>query len=171
MLLREVCRKGRGFYCSRVLVFAKIPRSPRHLTVVCGLEVSLVMDISPNRCVRLCVEIGLPCPLAACVMLLVCRPSNSLPEMLVGFPLLIAYAYAFGIVPSLLYAGLMEIWFGLKLDRRCGSVATVIFSGLLGAASGFSIQLVTTQATGGLPLVSVGGIVGLGVGVILRRYP
>lgn len=127
------------------------------------------MIFSRERSIRICVELGAPSPLAAFLIIITRSTSDSLSGILLGFPFFVMTAYAFGILPSILYAFLMEVWFEKNLHSRIGLLATVVFSAILGAGSGFSIQAVALQETGFTYFTSIGGIVGLIVGLFLFR--
>jgi hypothetical protein len=49
-----------------------------------------------------------------------------------GFIPLIFMLYLIGIIPSLIYMGLMEFWFRMGMHRCCGLFCTVILSAVLG---------------------------------------
>jgi hypothetical protein len=71
----------------------------------------------------------------------------------------LAFAYAFAIVPSPVYAFLMEIWLRRNVRNRLGTVSP---SSLLGAAAGCAIMLASEA-----PVVWIGTLVGLILGAIL----
>lgn len=128
------------------------------------------MVLSKERSFRLCVELAAPSPLAALLIVITRSTSDSLATVILGFPMFVMLAYAFGILPSILYAFLMELWFEKNLHSRCGLLATMIFSGILGAAAGYAIQIFPVQDKGFTYFITIGGIVGLIVGSFLFRY-
>jgi hypothetical protein len=50
---------------------------------------------------------------------------------------MLIFAYLFGLVPSFLYAVMMELWFRVKLRMRFGLFCTAGLSSFLGAGAGF----------------------------------
>lgn len=85
--------------------------------------------------------------------------SGITPQIFLSY---LAYAYVFSILPSLLYALIMEMW--LKRSTRVGHFApgVVLLSTVLGAAAGGAITLATEA-----PVAWIGVFVGLILGVIL----
>ena len=73
----------------------------------------------------------------------------------------LAYAYAFSIVPSLLYALFMEMWLKRSTRIRFGALGVVLLSTALGAAAGGAITLATEA-----PVAWIGVLVGLILGVV-----
>jgi hypothetical protein len=128
------------------------------------------MEFSKESSFRICVALGAPSPLAAFLVIITQSTSDSLTEKLLGFPFFVFTAYAYGILPSMLYSFLMEVWFGMRLHLRFGRLATILFSALLGAGAGFLIQTVIIQEIKYGYFIPIGGIVGLIVGFFLFRY-
>ena len=118
---------------------------------------------------RIVVEVAVP-PLLAVFLLVVIHPgSNSIQDILIGFPAFVVIAYAFGILPCLGYAAAMEFWFAKGLQERCGRICTVGLSTMIGFVAGYVVQ--TLVVGGAMILVSIGGLVGLIVGLYLAcRY-
>lgn len=129
-----------------------------------------MVHYSKERSFRVCVELTVPSPLAALLIAVTRSSSDDLTTLILGFPILVLASYAFGIWPSVLYAFLMEIWFGKNLHFRLGLLATTVFSGILGAAAGFAIQIFPVQDAGFTYFITIGGIVGLIIGFFLCRY-
>ena len=127
------------------------------------------MFFSRERSIRICLALAAPDPLAAFCIVITRSTSDSLLDAALGFPIFVLTAYAFAILPSMLYAFLMEVWFEKNLHSRIGLLATVAFSAVLGATAGFAIQTVALQESGFTYFVSVGGIVGLIIGFFLFR--
>jgi hypothetical protein len=87
---------------------------------------------------RIIMELFAPPFLAALsVIIFSSHDSQTLYDWLVGGPVIIIFAYVFGIVPAGIYTFAMELWFGFGFRARCGLLCTIIFSALLGAGAGF----------------------------------
>ena len=89
-----------------------------------------------NKYRRMVIEALAPPFLATLIMAATDR-SDTFLMLLAGFLPLLLFAYAFGIIPSVLYALAMECWFHSGLRARCGLLCTVGLSGLLGAGAGW----------------------------------
>jgi hypothetical protein len=95
-------------------------------------------------------------------------------DVVLGFFPLLILAYAFSIVPSLLYALVMEVWFRSGLRARFGCFCTAGFSSLLGAGGGFLACAIGIWLG---PLISfdrghfalIGAVAGLLVGFYVGR--
>jgi hypothetical protein len=117
---------------------------------------------------RILIEVLAPPFLAALVMLAADKSDSPLDIVLGFFPSLIFF-YGFGVIPSLVYGLLMELWFRSRLSARCGLFGSILLSGVLGAGAGFSAAWlgvcsgVLTQIDISF-LVRVGAIVGLLLG-------
>lgn len=89
---------------------------------------------------RIVVEAFAP-PLLATLYLFCFPPAGWKPEpistQLLAFLPMLFFAYLFAIIPSCLYAAVMELWFRLRLRTRFGLFCTVALSSFLGAGGGF----------------------------------
>jgi hypothetical protein len=91
--------------------------------------------MSKNR--RRVVEVVAPPFVAAMIMV----PGDRASEwymLIAGFFPFMLFAYSFGIIPSVIYALAMELWFHARLHERCGLVCTIGVSGLLGLGAGLA---------------------------------
>lgn len=128
-----------------------------------------------NRHYRILLEAIAPVPLGAILMMLTTsRASESVGEVVKAFPIFLMVSYVFGIVPSLLYAGIMELWFCNKLNEKLGCILTILFSVLLGFLSGFIVFVFSKPFTKGtasdmLHIAGIGALVGLVIGIYLAR--
>jgi len=113
------------------------------------------------------VEILAPPPLAVLLILATGATSDRLSSVLLGFPYILLAAYAYGMLPSILYAVAMEFWFENRLHARCGALATVALSALLGAVAGFVIQSVLVQELTLTYFLPIGALVGLIIGIYI----
>ena len=96
--------------------------------------------MSKNR--RILVEILAP-PFLAAVWLTIFSSHEAeqfteiLAEFFIGFPVMVMFAYIFGIIPAIIYAIAMELWFHWSLLGRFGLFCTAGWSGSLGALAGY----------------------------------
>ncbi len=127
---------------------------------------------------RVLIEIFMPPLLAAIIIVVGGYTSDSLTDIILGFPAFLGFSYVFGIIPSLLYAFMMEIWFRKKLHEKLGISATVLFSLLLGSLAGLSVFILSKTFTQGsasdmrkfIGIGSLTGIIsGLGLACCLKR--
>jgi len=91
-----------------------------------------------------------------------------------GFIPLLMFAYAFGIIPAIIYAGVMELWFHFGLRSRLGLLCTVGLSGLLGLGAGFlsgwvGIWLGFLTHPDDYRLAKIGAMVGLLIGYYVEK--
>ena len=110
------------------------------------------------------------------MMLTTSRASESVGEVVKAFPIFLMVSYVFGIVPSLLYAGIMELWFCNKLNEKLGCILTILFSVLLGFLSGFIVFVFSKPFTKGtasdmLHIAGIGALVGLVIGISSAAVP
>jgi hypothetical protein len=117
-------------------------------------------------------EIFAPAPLGAILILLMGHTPESLTEILRTLPIFLLISYIFGIVPSLLYAFVIEAWFHNKLQWQSSIILTVLVSLLLGALSGLCVFVLSAVFTTGstfdlLRFIGIGCLVGLIIGVCL----
>ena len=101
--------------------------------------------------------------LGAIIIACMGRTAPTVHETIWTFPFFLLFAYGFGIVPSSVYALIMEFWFSTGFHRRCGPLCTVALSLSLGGICGFFIQIFVF-ANGVTYMLPVGAIVGLIVG-------
>jgi len=96
--------------------------------------------------------------------------SDTWPDRFLFFiPFLLA-AYAFCIIPSLIYTVAMELWFWLGLRTRFGLLCTVIFSAALGCGAGLAIEFVIDfHQILSTVLLWIGALVGLLIGFYVGR--
>ena len=83
------------------------------------------------------------------------------------YPVTFLYAYVFGIVPSAVYAAIMEwaVWRGFEPGRR----RAILFSGILGLLAGLAIILPFLIGDAkALPIALYLGGIGLVVGLLLE---
>jgi hypothetical protein len=87
-------------------------------------------------------------------------------------PLFLVFGYLLAGVPSLVFAAIMELAFAKGLDPCSGR--SVLLSTFLGAASGVPIDMLMagklTARPNALPLVMLGLLTGLAVGLLIRRW-
>lgn len=121
-----------------------------------------------TRSRRLLIEILIPPLLGAIIVACSGRTADNAWHIIFGFPAFLMFAYAFGIVPSAIYAAAMEFWFKKGCHYRYGLVSTVVFSALLGLGAGFGIQFLI-QGVGITYFLFVGLVVGLIVGFYVGR--
>lgn len=124
--------------------------------------------MNPHK--RILVELLAPPPLAVLLLLVTGRTSDSFLDIVIGLLPIIGAAYGLGIVPSIIYMGVMEFWFRWGLHTRFGLLCTVLLSGTLGAAAGFLIQLFLASSAGPSTLWWIGALVGLLIGVYVGRF-
>jgi len=122
--------------------------------------------MNPTR--RFLVEILIPPLLGAIIVACSGRTADDVLHLIFGFPAFLIFAYAYGIVPSTVYAAVMEVWFRRGYHYRYGLASTVILSALLGLGAGFGIQL-AVQGTGTTYFLLVGLVVGLMIGFYVGR--
>jgi hypothetical protein len=107
----------------------------------------------------------------------VCKGTFSASDFLMslaGFPVLLMFAYLFGIIPAALYAFAMEFWFERGLFVRLGWLCTIGWSGFLGALAGYGSAeignffgiLIPSDCFQFLP---AGAVIGLLVGFFVSR--
>jgi len=121
-----------------------------------------------NRSKRLLHEIMIPPLLGAVIVACSGLTPDDALHTIFGFPAFLLFAYGYGIIPSLVYAGAMEVWFRKGFHDKLGLASTMVFSGLLGVIAGFGIQLLV-QGVGVTYLLFVGLAVGLMVGFYVGR--
>jgi hypothetical protein len=85
---------------------------------------------------RMLFELFAP-PFLAVLLLITTDRSETVDEILTAFLPMLFFAYAFGIIPSLIYMLAMEFWFQSGLRTRFGFLCTIGLSGLLGVGAGF----------------------------------
>lgn len=117
-------------------------------------------------------EIFAPSPIGAVLILLTSRTPETFTEIVKTLPIFLLISYAFGIVPSLLYAFAIELWFRNKPHRQLNFALTALVSLLLGTLSGFFVFVLSAVFTAGstsdlLRFVGIGSMVGLMIGVCL----
>jgi uncharacterized membrane protein YjfL (UPF0719 family) len=117
------------------------------------------------------IEILAPVPLGAIAIGIVTLPSEGFFEIVRAFPIFLLVAYGFGIVPSAVYAVIMEAWFYNQLNERYGLGLTICMSSLSGLILGLSICALSTRFTqaGILDYLRFAGI-GLTVGLALGYF-
>ncbi len=110
---------------------------------------------------RILVEILVPAPLGTALLIL-----WNLPQFirmgLVSWPVYLLFAYVFAIVPSCLYALLLELSVRRSWWRRVGPLGFIGFSTALGTAAGVVIWQASEAR-----VVGIGAIVGLLLGTLL----
>ena len=74
----------------------------------------------------------------------------------------LVFAYVFGILPSLVYAFIMERWLKRRSVGHRSLVATIALSAFVGLVAGYAIHLASEA-----PVTLLGALVGLVLGVIL----
>jgi hypothetical protein len=93
-------------------------------------------------------------------------------ETLKLIPLFLVLGYLLAGLPSLAFAAIMELAFAKGLDPCSGR--SVLLSTFLGAASGVPIDMLMagklTARPNALPLVMLGLLTGLAVGLLIRRW-
>lgn len=120
---------------------------------------------------RLLIEILLPAPLGAIALTISNYSTQSFAEEVKAFPIFLAVVYAFALIPSLLYALTMELWFGGNFHRRLGVVVTTIVSLLAGLLAGGCIYLISLNYTKGSSVDMLRlAVIGAVVGIILGGY-
>ncbi len=88
--------------------------------------------------------------------------------------MMLVFAYLFSIIPSLIYASVMEVWFRSGLRTRFGLFGTAGLSSLLGMGGGILACVIGTWLG---PLIGedfrnfalIGAVVGLVVGLYIGR--
>lgn len=119
---------------------------------------------------RILIEVLAPPFLGACILAVRPNAADTLSDRILGFVPFLGAAYAFAILPSLLYMLVMETWFRLGLRARCGLLCTVGLSVLLGCGAGLVIEYVVDFGQISYAwLLWVGGLVGLMIGVYVSR--
>jgi hypothetical protein len=113
-------------------------------------------------------------PFLAAILIITTDTSDTFLGMLAGFLPFLFFAYAFGIIPSLIYMLAMEFWFQSGLRARCGFLCTIGLSCLLGVGAGFlsawlGIWLGFLTQPDNLHLARIGGIVGSLIGFYVGR--
>ena len=98
--------------------------------------------------------------------------SDGIIGFILGIPALLFFAYLFGILPSLLYALIMEILFSYNFHNKLSFLLTVSTSTLLGLLSGYCVFFLSQSFTqGSAPdlrkLIGVGISVGIIMGFVL----
>lgn len=128
----------------------------------------------PTANKRILMELLAPPFLAAVWLAVASFKSETILSTLAGFLPLLFFACLFGLIPSLVYALAMEIWFRSRLRRRFGLFCTVGFSSFLGAGAGFLATAI--GALLGFLFLSdcphfslVGAVIGLSVGFNVGR--
>jgi hypothetical protein len=122
-----------------------------------------------NRTQRILVEILSPSFLAAAIFTISGCGSDNITDRFVFFPFFLVFAYLYGIVPSVVYAAVMEFWFKKRFHiHKYGLLSTAAVSATLGLGAAFLIQLVI-QGTKISSLLPIGTLVGLMVGLYLAR--
>jgi len=122
-----------------------------------------------SRVHRVLIEVGLPPPVAAVLLVATSPRPYGLSDVLIGFPVLVATAYGLAFVPCVAYAAAMEFWFAGGMRERSGWVCTAGISSLLGLAVGCLIDWLIQG--GGKALLLIGAADGLLVGAYLAyRY-
>ena len=126
-----------------------------------------------NNSRRILIELLAPPLLAAVALVATSYKQETLASILLGFVPLVAAAYALGFIPSVLYAGSMELWFRSGLRVRFGLLCTVLLSACLGAGAGFlsavlGAGLGFSQADR-LYLLQLGAVIGLLIGFYVAR--
>lgn len=127
------------------------------------------MNITPQQSTRICVEIGAPAPIAVVMICaLGCTP-DKVGDVLLGLPNILAIAYAFAFIPSVVFAFLMEMWFGYRMQFRCGALATIGLSMTLVAGIGYVVQILLSNEATISYFVPIGALDGLVIGIVLYR--
>lgn len=102
------------------------------------------------------------------------RTNSGLGTFVAGFFVLLLFAYAFGLVPSLIHAGLMDMatrrWPGpVHVERRkvtytaSGAVAGGLITAIFGSIYGFTFSLVAV-------FVAVGALTGFLNGLLVDHF-
>lgn len=76
--------------------------------------------------------------------------SDSIGDRIVLLPIFIVTVYCFGLLPSFVYALIMDIWIRNNIHKKVGRFFTIVFSTLLGGLSGLFVFILSqpyTQAT------------------------
>jgi hypothetical protein len=84
---------------------------------------------------RIFIEVLAP-PFLAAMIAAAGDKSSEWYMIIAGFIPLLFFFYLLGIIPSVIYALGMELWFFAHLRERCGLICTVAVSGLLGFVAG-----------------------------------
>lgn len=124
-----------------------------------------------SRKQRVIVEIAVPPLLAAMLLVVTSQRSHRVLDILVGFPALVALAYALAFAPCVGYAAAMEFWFEKGMQERCGWTGTAGLSSVLGLAIGNLIGWLVQGGQGAFSLIGAldGVIVGLYLAHQYRR--
>lgn len=102
-----------------------------------------------TRTRRIAFEILSPPLIATFLMATDGRSPDTLLIKIFGFPVMLFYAYVFGIIPSVVYALVMETWIRLKGHQKFGVFLTVLISSLLGLLSGYAVFFLSRPLTQG----------------------
>lgn len=114
--------------------------------------------------IRITVEILGPALIGTMLLLLwkqneIVSPSDITVSVFFAY---LAYAYVFAIIPSVLYAFVIETWFKRSAMNRFRALGVVLISTLFGTAAG-SVIMMATEA----PVAGISVLVGLILGAIL----
>ena len=131
-----------------------------------------VTSSAMTRIHRLLVEILIPAPLGAILILIGGDRSEPLWQKVEFFPVFVLVSYLFCIIPSLFYALVMELWFRRQLHQKCWRFFTAIVSCVSGLLSGVGVYFLSLPCTKGsfgelLWLTNVGACVGTIIGIYL----
>jgi len=124
---------------------------------------------------RIFIELLAPPFLAAVwVSIFSSHESETLSVILIGFPVLVMFAYFFGIVPAAIYAVAMELWFHRGFRGRFGLLCTAGWSGFLGAVAGYFSAAIGSGLGFLIPsdcfyYLKVGAFIGLLIGFYVGR--
>src|SRR5436189_5809966 len=102
-----------------------------------------------TRTRRIAVEILSPPLIAAFLIATDGRSADTVLASVFGFPIMLVYAYVFGIIPSAAYALAIETWITLKGHQKFGAFLTVVISSLLGLLSGYIVFFLSQHLTKG----------------------
>jgi hypothetical protein len=121
---------------------------------------------------RIVIQLLGPPFIATIITAMIAGAADSLIYRLAGFPVLLAFSYLYGIVPSAIYTAIMELWFENGYCSKYGLTITVALSGVLGLGAGFFVELLShplTQSGWITCLLPVGFIAGVIVGFYVGR--
>lgn len=124
---------------------------------------------------RVAIEILSPPIIATFLIITDGRNPDTILARVIGFPVGLFYGYLFGIIPSALYAAILELWIAIKGHQKCGAVVTILISSLLGLLSGYFVFLLSHHLTQGSSqdlnyLSGIGLQTGVGAGFLVIWY-
>ena len=125
-----------------------------------------------TRCRRIAVAALAPPLLCALIVAFCGRQAGTFGNWILGFPVFLGFSYLFGILPSAVYAGILELWFEKGYLRRYGLGMTVVVSGFVGAGAGLCVQVLShwfTQSNEAGFLTVLGSVAGALIGLCLAK--